>query len=300
MVDLRVVKRTGEVVDFDAHRIRVAIGKAVSAVGGDVMETTLDGIVEAVTGELSQRFVEFYPNVENIQDIVEKHLVRAQLYEIAKAYILYRAERQKERAAAQEQAVQNAQMGRLTVTKRDGRLQLLNVKKIDAAVRRAARGLASEIDVDAVVREAVKNVFDQVETSSIDKALVLSAASFIEREPAHGFVAGRLLLQRLYKEVMGSSLGNGELDDAYRAIFTASIAKNVERGHLDQRLLDFDLDRLAAALRPERDLLFRFLGIQTLSERYFLRDGEAVAELPQTFWMRVAMGLAVEEEQRDD
>ncbi len=300
MVDLRVVKRTGEVVDFDALRIRVAIGKAVGAVGQDVEERTLDEMVETITGELGERFVEFYPNVENIQDIVEKHLVRAQLYEIAKAYILYRAERQKERSAAQEQAVRNAQMGRLTVTKRDGRRQLLNVKKIDASVRRADRGLASEIDVDAVVREAVKTVYDQVATSLIDRALVLAAASFIEREPAYSFVAGRLLLQRLYKEVMGSSLVDGELDGAYRAIFTASIARNVELGQLDERLLGFDLDRLAVALRPERDLLFRYLGIQTLSERYFLRDGDAVAELPQTFWMRVAMGLAIEEEQRDD
>lgn len=300
MVDLRIVKRTGEVVAFDPVRIRGAIDKAVRAAGRELPVGSLDGLVNSISEEVRGRFLDFYPNVENVQDIVEKHLLREQLFDIGKAYILYRADRQKERLLAQERAVESAHLGRLTVTKRDGRTQLLNVKTIEEAVRRAALGLSGQIEADEVAREVVKNVYDTVETEKIDRALVLASASFIERDPSYSFVAARLLLQRIYKDVMGSSIRGQELDDAYRRIFVASIHRNVEHGHLDARLAQMDLERLSSALRPERDQLFQYLGIQTLSERYFLRADELVTELPQGFWMRVAMGLAIEEEQSED
>ena len=299
-LDLRVVKRTGEVVGFDGARIRVAINKAVGAVGQELSEKALDELVTDVTGELRDRFHDFYPNVENIQDIVEKHLVRSQHYEIAKAYILYRADRQKNRVAVQEQTARNARLGKLTVKKRDGRCQLLNVKKLDATVHRAAQGF-DDIEISTIVQEAVKNVHEQIPTSQIDRALVLAASSFIERDPSYSFVSARLLLQSIYKEVMGTSLEEGELQEAYRKIFIASIKQNVEAGNLDPQALGLDLERLADAIRPERDLLFRYLGIQTLSERYFLRIDDKISELPQGFWMRVAIGLAIDEkEQRED
>ena len=300
MLELRVVKRTGEVVPFDGVRIREAIRKAVLAVGQEVEDEKLDGLVEAIAEEISGRFAEFYPNVENIQDIVEKHLVRHQLYEIAKAYILYRAERQKVRADAQQRAILNAKLGKLTVTKRDGRTQLLNVRKVDDSIRRAAQGIKDDIDIDRVAREVVKNVYDQVDTVSIDRALVLASASFIECDPAYSKLAARLLLQRIYKEVSGVSLRGDDLEEVYRKCFVQRLRNNVERGDLDRKLLDFDLDRIAAALRPERDMLFQYLGIQTLYERYFLRRDGSCTELPQSFWMRAAMGLAIEEDQRDD
>ena len=300
MLELRVVKRTGEVVPFDGVRIHEAIRKAVLAVGEELEDGMLTGIVTAIEEEISGRFAEFYPNVENIQDIVEKHLVRHQLYEIAKAYILYRAERQKVRADAQQRVILNAKLGKLTVTKRDGRTQLLNVRKVDDSIRRAAHGIQDDIDVDRVAREVVKNVYDQVDTVSIDRALVMASASFIECDPAYSKLAARLLLQRIYKEVSGVSLRGDDLEQVYRDCFIRRINENVERDDLDRKLLDFDLERLAAAIRPERDLLFQYLGIQTLYERYFLRRDGICTELPQSFWMRAAMGLAVEEEQRDD
>ncbi|NJL27350.1 MAG: ribonucleoside-diphosphate reductase subunit alpha [Thermoanaerobaculia bacterium] len=300
MLELRVVKRTGEVVAFDPSRIRKAIAKAVHAVGYELPDASLDNIVDSIREELESRFHEFYPNVENIQDIVEKHLVRERLYEIAKAYILYRAERQKVREDAKLRAIENAKLGKLTVKKQDGRTQLFNVRKIEETLRRAAAGLGEEISVDLVVREVIKNVYDEVQTDNIDRALVLAATSFIEKDPAYSYLAARVQLQRLYKEVIGRSLRQRELDQLYRQSFVARVRDHVELGNLERKLLRFDLDRLAAALRPERDLEFQFLGIQTLSERYFLKRGEQVAELPQSFWMRVAMGLAIEEEQRDD
>ena len=300
MLDLRVVKRTGEVVEFDQSRILNAVRKAVRASGQAVPSGTVASLVDSIQQEIQGRFVEFYPNVENIQDIVEKHLVRGQHYEIAKSYILYRAERQQVRDEAARHAIESAKLGKLTVKKRDGRTQLLNIKKIDETLRRTAGGLGEDIDYDDIVREVVKNVYDEVDTVDLDRALVLAAAAFIERDPAYSFLAARLLLQRLSKEVIGRSILDSERDSVYRQTFVDRIRTHIEDGHLDQRLADFDIDRLATALRPERDLEFQYLGLQTLYERYFLRRDDRCVELPQIFWMRVAMGLAMEEEQRED
>ena len=307
MLELRVVKRTGEVVPFDPERIKSAIGKAIGAVDRELPEPALDHLVASINEEIGSRFLEFYPNVENIQDIVEKHLVRQGHYEISKAYILYRAERQKERLESQQQALVNAQLGKLTVKKRDGRTQLLNIRTIEEAVAKIGRGLypgatdlSADIDGPMVVREVVKNVHDGIETKNIDRALVLSSASFIERDPAYSQLASRLLLRRIYKDVMGRSIRDEERDEAYRTFFASEIKRNVERGLLDERLAQLDLDRLGQALEPARDELFQYLGIQTLYERYFLRFEDNVTELPQAFWMRVAMGLAIEEENPEE
>ncbi len=300
MQDLRIVKRNGEVVTFDAIRIRNAIRKAVVASHKVLADDRLDALVESIHDEIQGRFLDFYPNVENVQDIVEKHLVKAQHYEIAKTYILYRAEREKAREQAKERTMESAKLGRLTVTKRNGTVQLLNVKKVHLALERTARGLGDGLRFDDIVKEVIKNIFDGASTEQLDRAMVLAAADFIEHDPAHSYLAARLLLQHLYKEVMGRSIGEGELDDAYRQTFVEGIQKKIETGHLDERLGKLDLERLSAALRPERDLLFQFLGIQTLYERYFIRQDDLAAELPQGFWMRVAMGLAIEEEQPED
>ncbi|MCP3915708.1 MAG: ribonucleoside-diphosphate reductase subunit alpha, partial [bacterium] len=187
-----------------------------------------------------------------------------------------------------------------TVKKRDGRTQLLNIKKLNETLRRAARGLDDDVDFDDIVREVIKNVYDEVDTVDLDRALVLAAAAFIERDPAYSFLASRLLLQRICKEVIGRSINDEERASTYRETFITHIRTGVDQGHLDPRLGTFDLERLGAALRPERDLGFQYLGLQTLYERYFLRDDERCAELPQAFWMRVAMGLSVEEDQPED
>lgn len=300
MQDLRIVKRNGEVVPFDLERIRNALRKAVVASNKVLSDDRLDALVESVREEIQTRFIEFFPNVENVQDIVEKHLVKAQHYEIAKTYILYRAEREKLREQARERAVENAKLGRLTVTKRDGRTQLLNVKKVLQTIQRASEGLGDGLLFDDIVREVIKNIFDGVSTEQLERAMVLASAAYIERDPDHSLLAGRLLLQRVYKEVMGRSIDGDEFQDVYRETFVNGIKDHVEKGNLHPKLAEMDLERLSAALRPERDLLFQYLGIQTLHERYFIKDGDLAAELPQGFWMRTAMGLAIEEDQPED
>ncbi len=297
---LKVVKRTGEVVDFDGVRIRNAVAKAVGATGADVGNTSLDRLIGDISDEIDSRFLDFYPNVENIQDIVEKHLVRDGHYEIAKAYILYRAERSKVREEARSRAIESARLGKLTVRKSDGRTMLFNVKYVDETIRRAAHGLGDDLPLGLVVREVVHNVYDEIPTGRISQAMVLAAATFIERDPAYGYLAARLLLGKLYKEVLEKDLQGAELDAAYRLSFAENLKKGVDAGLYNPQLLEFDLERITRALDPSRDHLFQFLGIQTLYERYLLRYQERPLELPQQFWMRVAMGLAVEESNREE
>jgi ribonucleoside-diphosphate reductase alpha chain len=296
---MKIVKRTGEVVEFDAERIRNAVLKAVEATGAELDAARVDELVDRIVAEIDGRFTEFYPNVENIQDIVEKHLVRDGRYEIAKAYILYRSERQRVRDEARRRAVEDARLGKLTAVKRDGRTVLFSIKKTEAAIQRAATGLEDAVEVDRVLRELVNNVYDGVPTAQVENALILAAAAFIERDPGYSRLAARLLLQKLYKEVIGESTSDATQDGSYREAFRRNLELGVRHGYYDPRLLEFDLELLANSLRPERDGEFQYLGIQTLYDRYFIRHADGVIELPQTFWMRVAMGLAIEETQRE-
>jgi ribonucleoside-diphosphate reductase alpha chain len=293
----KIVKRTGEVVPFDRARIRHAVEKAIRAVGTDIDPVQLDLVVDRVIAEVDDRFVEFFPNVENIQDIVEKHLVREGLYEIAKAYILYRADRQRERDARKAQAFERARVGRLTVQTRDGRTVLFNLKKCEESVTRLAGDLVPDISVDRVVQEAMRTVYDGIPTTQIERALVLAAAAFIELDPAYSYLAARIQLEALFKEVTGQSLGASQKERAaaYRMSFTIAIRNGLANGLFDERLTSFDLDTLSNALRPERDWLFQYLGIQTLADRYLARHDGRCVEMPQAFWMRVAMGLALNE-----
>jgi ribonucleoside-diphosphate reductase alpha chain len=306
-----VIKRTGEVVDFDGGRIRVAISKAIRATAppdqwASLENGTLSAVVAAVVGEIDTRFTDLYPNVENIQDIVEKHLVKNGQYEIAKAYILYRAERQQAREQHKDQVAQQSLLGKLKVRARDGRMVLFDIARLTRTIRAAAHGsaaggaaLGAAIEVDEVARETIRNIYDGISSAEVEKALLLASASFIERDPSYSRLAARLFLRRIYKEVIGSPLAADRLDADYRDAFRGGIRRGVEAGTFDKRLLDYDFERLAGALRPERDDLFLYMGVQTLYERYFTRVEGAVIETPQAFWMRVAMGIALPEQDRE-
>jgi len=299
MAQLMVTKRNGEVVDFDTNRIRQAIQKAISAAGTQLAPELLEDLMHGIIAEIEERFVEFFPNVENIQDIVEKHLVMKNLYEISKAYILYRARRQKEREEERKKNIEKSLLGKLTIRKRSGVSALFDVKKIKDTLRRAAKGYDTVVSVDIISKELVKNIYDGITTDEIEKALILSTVSFIERDPAYGYVGGRLFLQKLYKEAIGQSISSDVMGLTYREAFIHGIEKGIEAGILDKRLKDFDLERLSYGLRLERDDLLDYMGIQTLYERYFLQVNEIRVELPQGFWMRVAMGLAINEDDKN-
>jgi len=301
MLATRVVKRSGEIVDFDTDRIRNAILKAVHATGLELPLDSLEKLVDSIGVDINGRFGEFYPNVENIQDVVEKHLVLAGHYEIAKSYILYRAERLKVRKEAQERAIEGVRLGKLTVTKADGRIELLSAKLIsDTLEVTAGDDLIDAIDLNLLVGEVIKNVYDGVSIHHLERALILAATAFIELDPAYSLLGSRLLLRKLHGEVLGDWVADQETrNERYRAGFVRAIEQGCQLGLLDSRMRDYDLDRLAAQLDPARDHLFHYLGTQTLYDRYFLRSGETPIELPQIFWMRIAMGLALDEADRE-
>jgi len=186
------------------------------------------------------------------------------------------------------------------VTKRDGSHDSFDIQKIVKTIKNACKDFENSVSVDLIVQEVIKMIFDGVTTKELEQALSLAAVTFIEYDPAYSFVSARLFLQRIYKEVNGQSLKEDTLPEVYRKKFIDALNQGVLINKIDPRLLDFDLDKLAHALCPERDNLFGFIGIQTLYERYFLKNGAKIIELPQVFWMRIAMGLAVLDDNKND
>ena len=186
----------------------------------------------------------------------------------------------------------------LRVMKRSGDLVLCDSDKIRASIVRAAKRRSLVIDVEFVLDEVTKNIYDKAPTADVEKALIMAAVSFIERDPTYDDLAAQLLLQKSYKEVFGISVVQ-DLMAQYRTAFIESIHKGVEYGVLDKRMIDFDLEALAQGLSIERDTYLNYLGLQTLHDRYFLKFEKKCYELPQTFWMRTAMGLALVEKEKE-
>ncbi|MBI5389468.1 ribonucleoside-diphosphate reductase subunit alpha [Candidatus Woesearchaeota archaeon] len=296
---MRVIKRTGEVVDFDKGKIQNAIIKAVRATKQELPSEVVDRVSDDVILEIQERFLDFYPNVENIQDVVEKHLVKSGLYEIAKEYILYRAQRQKAREEEKQRTLEKASVGKLTVKKRDGRIVLFDMRKVKECVKRASEEYENDISFDLIAKEVARNIYDGVTSSEVEKAIIMATVAFMEKDPAYSYVAGRLFLQKLYKEVIGVSTSEKNREESYRSTFIRNIRRGVDVGLLDKRMLDFNLENLAKELAFSRDKILQYMGLQTLYERYFLVwEGDRI-ELPQSFWMRVAMGLALEEKDKE-
>ena len=294
-----VVKRSGEVVGFDYTRIFNAIGAAIKAGDEEYSDIQVSELTSEIEEEILIRFTEFYPNVENIQDIVEKHLIRADMFAVARRYIIYRAERSKEREQQREKVAQKAELGKLKIRKKDGRTVLFNPQKIRQTISKACEGYSTTTSPDLIIKELTRNIFDGASTSDIERALILSATAFIERDPDYSKLSAKLFLQRLYKEAMEVSVNEDTIDAEYRRTFIDGIKFGTENNYLDKRLLEFDLEKLSNSLSLEKDDLFQFIGIQTLYERYFLKDNERRFELPQAFWMRIAMGMAMNEKDKE-
>jgi ribonucleoside-diphosphate reductase alpha chain len=300
--ELMVEKRDGELKPFDGEKIKRAINKAAISAGKSqqYIEQNINGIVGHIADEIRERFSisSFTPNVENIHDIVEKHLMLDQHFEVAKAYILYRAEHKRQHEEARKKLTF---LRKLKVAKNDGRTVLFNPKKVLKNIERCSQKL-KKVDQSLVFEEAVKNIYDGIKSEEVDKALMLASASFLEIDPHYGSLASRLFAQRLRKEVFGYSTeyGTEEAEESYRDSFIKSIKLGIEKNILDQRMAEFDMELLADKLVIERDELIKFMGISTLYERYFTKVDDRCLEMPQTFWMRVAMGLSLEEEKKEE
>lgn len=236
--------------------------------------------------------------VEEVQDIVEETLMERGYFKVAKAYILYRFEHTKER---KQEVVQAIEENRLMVEKRDGRMEPFSKDKVFASLSAFTRGYETDIDLTSIVNQIELEVYQNIKTTELARLITLVLRSRIELDPAYSIVSARQLNARLYKEAIGKeSLALSEFDTAYRNAFVRNVRRAVEEKKLDVRILSFDLERMASLLRPERDDLFRYLGVETLHDRYFIRDNKKnVLETPQYMWMRVAMGIALDEQDKE-
>ena len=300
---LQVIRRNGAAVAFNLDKISIAITKAFLAVEGNQSATSQrvrDQVVilsQIVNNALMRRLPAGGSiHIEDIQDQVELALMRKGNHDVARAYVLYREKRNAERAA--EKAVGAEPEHALNVNI-DGKLTPLNIKELTEIVSEACLNLGNEVKASFVVDQAVRDLYDGIPFTEVYKALILSARSLIETEPAYNYVTARLQLDLVRAEVLGERVSHADMDSHYTEYFLRYIKIGIDAELLDQRLAQFDLSKLAAALNKDRDFQFGYLGIQTLYDRYFLHIEERRIELPQIFFMRVAMGLAINEIDRE-
>ncbi|SFS16498.1 ribonucleoside-diphosphate reductase alpha chain [Granulicella pectinivorans] len=308
--DFQVIGRSGSLSGFDPSRISIAITKAFLAVEGNAasesrrIHEAVDGLTRQIVETLTRRAgVARAIHIEDIQDQVELALMRSGEHKIARAYVLYRAERMQERRKREEVGAAPAQP-RLNVKLQDGRTEPLDEAALRQVVATACDGLDG-VSVDAVMAEVHRNLYDGILLHELGLAQTMAARALVEQEPNYAYVSARLLLNGLRDEALGFVLpevvsgSQRQIDLRYDEYFPEYIKLAIKLEILDKELGAFDLVRLAAALKPERDRNFQFLGLQTLYDRYFLHRDRIRFELPQAFFMRVAMGLAVREIDRD-
>ncbi|WP_404414936.1 ribonucleoside-diphosphate reductase subunit alpha [Marinospirillum sp.] len=305
---LRVIKRNGELAAFDAGKISVAMRKAYIAVEGDSADASsrMRDLVEKLTQQIMETFMRRMPeggtlHIEDIQDQVELALMRSGEQKVARAYVLYREEHARLRAA-QQQGIAKPHPT-ITVEHLDGQFRPLDIGRIETLVQEACSGL-ERVDAKKIVENSIKNLYNGVPVDGVSTALMMTARTLVEKEPDYTYVTARLLLDNLRREAL-SFLGvaeeatQQEMTDFYPRAFKAYVEKGIEFDQLDPRLAEFDLERLGAALNPQADNQFTYLGLQTLYDRYFLHHEDVRYELPQVMFMRVAMGLALNEDDRE-
>lgn len=308
--NLSVIRRNGTLASFDGSRISAAITKAFWDVEGMSSATSgrISEIVNALTQEVVQVLLKRAPinggtvHIEDIQDQVELALMRREHHQVARSYVLYRENRKRLRESTQNDE-NNAQYANLNIVMEDGRTTALDISMLDNSVQEACEGL-DEVVPSFIVKETIRNLFDGVHIKDVRQALIMSARTLIEQEPNYSFVAARLLLKNLQLEALRFlSLpvpkSQSEMSKQYGITLTAAIERGIQAELLDPRLKSFNLELLGQALLPERDLQFSYLGLQTLYDRYFLHQQGNHFELPQIFFMRVAMGLALEEKDKE-
>jgi ribonucleoside-diphosphate reductase alpha chain len=297
-VTQKVKKRNGEIVDFHPQKVTVAVQKAFAAVLSDSHDADAHDITRVVVESIDAQFgnTAFIPTVEDLQDLVETALMERGYFSVAKAYIIYRYEHGKLREEKKEEIIEKIRDDALYVTKRDGAREPFSESKLTLTLLRAAEGHERTIDVPAIIARTRAEMYENIKTKDIHEVLIMIVRSMIERDPAHSTVAARLLLQSMYRDVIGD-VDYTKIEEAHKAAFVRTIHRGVELGQFDTRLLDFDLQKLADALVIERDRDFKYLGLQTLLGNYLSKEhnGRALLETPQIFWMRVAMGCAIPE-----
>ena len=313
---IRVIKRNGTVVPYTEDKIAVAITKAFLAVEGGTAAASprIRELVAGLARRVSSIFMRRLPSggtihIEDVQDQVELALMRSGEHKAARTYVLYR----EERARARESEDVNPSTEKpiaINVVRRDGDRAALDMGRIRTLVTEACEGL-EDVDADRILTESLSNMYDGISEEDVATSLLITARTLVEEEPNYTFVTARLLLDQLRTEALEflDVRSQGQLDyqathsqmlDTYGKAFQAFIHRGIELELLAPELERYDLVRLGSSLIPERDLRFNYLGLQTLYDRYFLHSNEVRFELPQIFFMRVAMGLAIQEEEPEE
>jgi len=319
----QVIRRSGDVTPFDSSKITVALTKAFLAVEGD--SASASNRVHRVVKELTEKVILALTrggramgrtfHVEDVQDQAELALMRAGYHKVARAYVLYREGRAAERSKLTSKQEESKTQWRMC--REDGTMIPLDLQRLKELVDEACHGFAdvslgdgafhelANVSPDIIWKEVLRNLYDGISPTDLDTVLVLASRLFIDREPNYAYVSARLLLDRLRREALvcvheeERQTTQSEMFYLYPEYFLAYLEKGIEAELLDPNLKSFDTKRLSIALRPERDFQFQYLGLQTLYDRYLLRIDKVRFELPQAFFMRVAMGLAMEELDRD-
>ncbi len=297
----KVLRRDGSVGEFEPAKIAVAMTKAFLACD-NAEGSRIRDIVQKLTDEVTQTLMRRLPgggllHIEHIQDQVELVLMRAGEHEAARRYVLYREARAQERAN-QKQETRQGEL-QLQVVTAGGVYRLFDRARLETVVEEACRGLGSVVEPEKIIGETIQNLYDGMPEEEVFKAVILSARTLIELEPAYTYVTARLLLDQLRYEVVGEAVTHDQMSAKYAEYFGSYIKQGIAAGRIDERLAQFDLTKVAAGLKPDRDLKFQYLGLQTLYDRYLLHIDGRRFELPQAFWMRVAMGLAISEVDRE-
>jgi ribonucleoside-diphosphate reductase alpha chain len=298
----KVIRRNGSVVPFEPAKISIAVTKAFLAVNGGqgAASARVRELVEQLTSAVVGALVRRQPHggtlhIEDIQDQVELSLMRSGEHDVARSYVLYREERARERTKARKEH----EPAHVLHVKEKGVSRLLDVVALAGLIKASCEGLDAAVDADQILKLTLKDLYDGVPVEEVRKCTILSARALIEQDPAYSFVTARLLLNNICCEILGEEVSQAEMAQRYAEYFPSFIKRGISAGLLDEELGRFDLSRLAKELDASRDLQFGYLGLQTLYDRYFLHIDDARIELPQAFFMRVAMGLALNEADRE-
>ena len=304
--DYSLIRRNGSVVGFEPAKISVAMTKAFLAVSGNqaAASARIRDLVGALTTHVVTALQRRQPHggtfhIEDVQDQVELALMRSGEHDVARAYVLYREERA--RARAQEKAAREPSPAAPAVIHvlQNGIRRPLDQAALAGLVTSACVGLGDAVEPSAILEATLRDLYDGIPMAEVRKSAILAARALLEKEPAYSYVTARLLLHTIQQEVLGEEAGYADMQAGYAAYFPEYVRRGIEAELLDPRMVEFDLGRLGRALDASRDLRFGYLGLQTLYDRYFLHISGRRIELPQAFFMRVAMGLSLNEHDRE-
>ncbi|MCA3086514.1 MAG: ribonucleoside-diphosphate reductase subunit alpha, partial [Rhodocyclaceae bacterium] len=302
--DYKIIRRNGAVASFEPQKIAVAVTKAFIAVNGshEAASARMRDQVHLVTTAVVNALLRHKPSggtfhIEEVQDQVELALMRGGVHEVARSYVLYREKRAQERAAAkQPELPMGAPSINVTI---NGTRRLLDVVALASLIESACEDLGDAVNAKGILDGTLRDLYDGVPQEEVFKAATMTARAMIERDPAYNKVTSRLLMHTIRREILGEEVTQAQMGTRYAEYFPGFIKKGVAAELLDERMMQYDLKKLGEALHAERDTQFTYLGLQTLYDRYFLHIDEHRIELPQAFYMRVAMGLALNEVDRE-